>query len=355
MEDENGFGNILGAFICGCTKERRPKGPSEQRSSHWWRNGCENWTDKQFKKRCRVNRNTFNCLLQELQESIKRETTRFKVPVAPEIQLALTLYRLAHGCSFSTVGDLFGIANSTACSSDFFDEYGTLPSTEEEWKNELKAFLKDWGFPCVAAWDGFHVYICSNLKNFYSFKKRYSVTNMGLIASNKRFLWAGVGAPGPIHDSTLLKSSPIFNEIESEHVLPNCEMNLPGDSAFPARSWLMKAFDDTTKKRKERNFNKHLRAARVVSEHAYGMLKGRWRIIYKKTECRRRNVTAIIMACITLHNICIKREDPCLPRWQLEIQKVELVRKPTKRSEDKALSNKVRDIIKEWLWSLKSE
>jgi hypothetical protein len=50
MEDENGFGNILGAFICGCTKERRPKGPSEQRSSHWWRNGCENWTDKQFKK-----------------------------------------------------------------------------------------------------------------------------------------------------------------------------------------------------------------------------------------------------------------------------------------------------------------
>jgi hypothetical protein len=50
MEDENGFGNILGAFICGCTKERRPKGQTEQRSSHWWRNGCENWTDKQFKK-----------------------------------------------------------------------------------------------------------------------------------------------------------------------------------------------------------------------------------------------------------------------------------------------------------------
>ena len=85
------------------------------------------------------------------------------------------------------------------------------------------------------------------------------------------------------------------------------------------------------------------------------MLKGRWRIIYKKTECRRRNVTAIIMACITLHNICIKRADPCLPRWQLEIQKLELICKPTKRSEDKALSNKVRDIVKDWLWSLRSE
>ncbi len=165
-----------------------------------------------------------------------------------------------------------------------------------------------------------------------------------------------------MHDSTLLKSSPIFNEIESGHVLPNCQMNLPGcrniplgtvgDSAFPARSWLLKAFDDTPK---NRNFNKHLRVARVVSEHAYGMLKGRWRTIYKKTECRRRNVTTIIMACITLHNICIKRADPCLPRWLLEIQKLELIRKPTKRYEDKALSNKVHDMIKDWLWSLRSE
>lgn len=98
-----------------------------------------------------------------------------------------------------------------------------------------------------------------------------------------------------------------------------------------------------------------MRAARVVSEHAYGMLKARWRIINKKSECRRRNVTAIIMACITLHIICIKRADPCLPRWQLEIQKLELIRKATKRSEDKTLSNKVRGIVKEWLWSLKSK
>ena len=61
------------------------------------------------------------------------------------------------------------------------------------------------------------------------------------------------------------------------------------------------------------------------------------------------------MACITLHNICIKRADPCLPRWQLEIQKLELTRKPTKRFEDKTLSNKVRDKVKDWLWSSRSE
>ena len=69
----------------------------------------------------------------------------------------------------------------------------TLPIAEDGWKSELDAFLKYWGFPCViGAWDGFHVYISSNLKKFFKFKKRYSVTNKGLIAAKKRFLLAGV-------------------------------------------------------------------------------------------------------------------------------------------------------------------
>lgn len=103
-------------------------------------------------------------------------------------------------------------------------------------------------------------------------------------------------------------------------MLPNQVLKLPGygeipfvtigDSAFPPRSWLLKAFATPTKDAKEKRFNNKLRAARVVSEHAHGMLKGRWRIIYKKTECRRRYIKVIIMACIVLHNICIARMQP---------------------------------------------
>ena len=127
----------------------------------------------------------------------------------------------------------------------------TLPTTDDGWKAELDAFLKDWGFPCVGAWDGFHVYISSDLKKLFHFKKRYSVTNMGLIAANKRLLWAGVSAPGSVRDSTLLQSSSIFHEIEPGHVLPHNVLTLSGykeiplgmvgDSAFPSRPWLLKA------------------------------------------------------------------------------------------------------------------
>ena len=51
---------------------------------------------------------------------------------------------------------------------------------------------------------------------------------MGLIAANKRFLWAGVGAPGSMHDSTILQSSDIFNSIQEGQVLPYQVLKLPG-------------------------------------------------------------------------------------------------------------------------------
>lgn len=110
------------------------------------------------------------------------------------------------------------------------------------------------------------MYISSNLKNFYNVKKRYSVTNMGFVRASKTYLWAGVGVPGSVHDSTLLQSSPIFTDIESGQVLPNEVLRLPGhgeiplgvvvDSAFPACPWLLRAYPDTAKNQKEVYFNK---------------------------------------------------------------------------------------------------
>ena len=215
------------AAVCAARGDEKARSPDEDRNQRWWDEGFRNWSDAQFKKRLQVTRDTFTFLLDNVVDEIKKETTRFREPTSPERQLGLTLYRLAHGSSYTTVGDLFGVAPSTACTifnhvtrvivKNLYDQFVVLPSTEDEWKEELKNFLEDWEFPCVGAWDGFHVYISTNLKNFFSFKKRYSVTNMGLIGCNKRFLWAGVGAPGAMHDSTILQSSDIFNAIEAGH------------------------------------------------------------------------------------------------------------------------------------------
>lgn len=220
-------------------------------------------------------------------------------PTPPPTQLALCLYRLAHGCTFLTVGDLFGVAESTAhiifhdvCKAIvgcLYDRLVYLPRNLQEWSQELEHFLANWEFPCVGAWDGFHVYVSTKLKNFYSYKKRYSVTNMGFTTSVLCGLQWVLQDP----DMTrLLRSCGIYSEIESGHVLPNRSLNLDpygeipfttvGDSAFPNHSWLLKPYKEGTRVTKQRYFNRRLCSARVVSQHAYGMLKGRWRILYKK-------------------------------------------------------------------------
>lgn len=144
--------------------------------------------------------------------------------------------------------------------------------------------------------------------------------------------------------------------------MPNTSLNLPeygeiplvtvGDSAFPSRIWLMKAFPDTTKDLAEINFNKKLRSARVVSEHAYGMLKGRWRLLYKKVDCNKKNIKCVIMYAIALHNICMQMNDPCKRRWRLDVQELNLIGSRHRRVRDKNEVRRMRKKVVDWLCSL---
>ena len=116
IEDEEQFEHLINAAVACCfPKEQKPKGPIEKRNSQWWDNGYCNWTNNQFKKRLRVSRETFDGILESMRGLLLKETTKFKEPVSPERQLGLTLYRLAHGCSYNTAGDLFGVASCTCC------------------------------------------------------------------------------------------------------------------------------------------------------------------------------------------------------------------------------------------------
>ena len=118
----------------------------------------------------RINRTTFNFILDGIYEDIILTPTNLKQnPTSPDPQLALTIYRLATGCTYSSLSDLLGVPVSAA--SKFFNKicrlmvvslyngYVRLPTTDEEWQNEIGGFLENHKFPCVGAWAGFHVYI----------------------------------------------------------------------------------------------------------------------------------------------------------------------------------------------------
>ena len=159
-----------------------------------------------------------------------------------------------------------------------YDQYVTLPNTDEKSRSGVKGFIKNYEFLCIGAWDGFHVYMTSELKLFYSFNKRYSMSNLGLVWCNKKFLYCGVGAPGSAHDSRMLRSTSLYEKIISGSIIPDKRItlgdfgNIPlvtiGDAAFSKHAWLLKGYSEDIRDPKQRHFNTELCRARVVTENA---------------------------------------------------------------------------------------
>ena len=82
-----------------------------------------------------------------------------------------------------------------------------------------------------------------------------------------------------------------------------------GDSAYPLSTWLLKPFQEGTNDPEEISFNKELSRARVSVECAFGILKGRWRILQKRLDSNIAFTNQIITACCVLHNFCIEAGD----------------------------------------------
>ena len=72
---------------------------------------------------------------------------------------------------------------------------------------------------CIT-WDGFPVFVNSNLKNYFSFKKRYLMTSLDLVGYNKRFLYTLAGASGSACDARLLNESSIYTAILDGDIMP---------------------------------------------------------------------------------------------------------------------------------------
>ena len=47
----------------------------------------------------------------------------------------------------------------------------------------------------------------------------------------------------------------------------------------------------------------------MVTECAFGQLKGRWRVLYRKCAASQESLKINILACIVLHNISIENRD----------------------------------------------
>ena len=310
----------------------------------WWNMIWHNSNDKRFKLNFRVTKATFLYILDQIHDLLAKETI-CEDPIPPNIRLAVCLYRLGRGDYLHTIGELVGLGTSTVCSIvketceaivlklwlPFVDK--NMPKTVEELIEIMDSFEETWQFPCAfGAVDGCHLPIkcptggLESAKEFHNFKNFYSVVLMAVVDSKKRFMWASSGFPGNSHDSIILQSTTFFQKMSNGNYLPpycakDKEVNLCpcllGDSAFPFLPWLLKPYSGAILSKEERYFNYRLSRARMVVEGAFGLLKGRWRVLLRKSECQIETVKSMSLASIVLHNICIDLEDKPLKVWDL--------------------------------------
>ena len=179
-----------------------------------WTNGYLLRSKEEFKLWLRVHRETFEEIIGEIGPFITKTPTSFHPNlIGTHRQLPLTLRRLAYGCFYQVIEDVFGVSKALAETFNFvicimivalYDRYVALPKTIEKSKEELKEFLDNYTMlPCIGSWDGFHVHVSTRLKNHYSFKHKYTISSMGLVGYNKRFLHVTCNAPGSTHDARL--------------------------------------------------------------------------------------------------------------------------------------------------------
>lgn len=140
---------------------------------------------------------------------------------------------------------------------------------------------------------------------------------MAMCDGKGRFLWASCGQPGNSHDSTLVQSTKMWEQLHRICHLKTINLaglTVPsmvlGDGAFPFRTYLMKRYSNSNLTADQKLFNRAHSRSRVIIENTFGILKARFRVLVKKCESLPENLTYKCLACVVLHNILVDCDEP---------------------------------------------
>ena len=253
--------------------------------------------DGWWKDNFRVSRATFEYICRLVGTALSRQDTAMRAAVPVEKRVSASLWRLASGDCYRTCGLIMGVSKSTAieCCHEFVHKLNSLqgdfikfPIRREDALKKIEGFSQISKIPnVVAAIDGTHIPIKASQNNhedYFNRKHFYSY-----VMQAELYLSVSTGYPGSLHDARVLRLSEIFDAAENENILmePSKDLNgtvirplIVGDSAYPLKTWLLRPVKDNgTLTHEQKKFNKQLSKARIVSEHAIGKTKGRWRFL----------------------------------------------------------------------------
>ena len=279
------------------------------------------YSARMFQDRLRVSRPTFTYLCHLLGPFLSKKDTKFRTCIPLEVQIAITLHRLGSGDALHTLADLYGISKPSAsiivrktCEGikRLLRPLVFQRPTLGRMKQIATEFESLHGIPYIlGAIDGSHIPIIApsiDPASYYCRKRFYSVLLQGVVDYQCKFWDYDFGWAGSIHDWSLFQKSEIGKRTMSGAFLP---YKFIGDAAYPMRPWFYSPFKgEKMGLSKEKQYWNFIQSStRMAVERAFGILKGRWRMLLKRIDMPLQNIPDIITACLCLHNLCIIHGD----------------------------------------------
>ncbi|XP_056607514.1 uncharacterized protein zgc:113227 [Triplophysa dalaica] len=303
--------------------------PREQK---WWDNVVPEFSLAQFIQNFKVSRKTFEYICCRLKRLMQKRNTNFRLCVPVRKRIAIALWKLATGSEYKSVSQLFGVGLSTVfnCVQDFCNAVlRVLLPAHIKFPDSRKlvemadVFETRWRVPqCVGVIDGSHIPIIAPEEypnDYINRKSWHSIVLQAVVDADGLFWDLCVGYPGSVHEAKILRRSYLWDKLNDGQLLrqntvslSGCDVGhyLIGGTEYPLQNWLMKPFlDKGDLTPQQQRCNSRLRCARSVVDESFERLKGRWRCLLKRNDCKLEMIKKMVMTCCVLHNICEERGD----------------------------------------------
>lgn len=253
------------------------------------------------------------------QSKVLPDHTHGRPKITPKKAVLMTVWYLSNQETFRQVSDRFNVTKSSAhrVIKKVINYFVQNSRKFIRWPNEDgKAVIRQ-GFKdiqnidnIVGAIDGCHILIKRPLENAHVYcnrKSQHSILLQAVCDHKKRFIDVFCGEAGSIHDARLLKKSSLYDR-GINGLLGNDF--LIGDSAYPCLQWLIPPFRDNGQlTHQQKTFNHRHSSSRIVIEHAFGLLKSRFRKLKFFENDNIIFIVKCVVAATVLHNICLEFND----------------------------------------------
>lgn len=236
-----------------------------------------------------------------------------------DTQVAIALRRLASGDTLKSIGELFGVAESTRSkivrrfvkSFIYRARLHISWPTDEAMEATKAAFQAQQGLvKYCGAIDVTHVTIELPDKqmatDYYDRNHNYSVCIQAIVDMQMRFLDVYAGFPRSVNDLKV-SAGEVLNGPTLEVAGTQIREYIVGDAGYPSLPWILTPFPGRNLASVRDYFNYKQSSTRMVVERAFGKLKCMWRILAKTIYWRpeQDSLWALLLCCCYLHNVLL--------------------------------------------------